>query len=370
MHATTDTLSSIIDTILDLKTLKGKNIVSEDNQKLLIKFRDFDVTTDYIEAKEYTVLGKVLGRYCYQLYPVGKTYKDRLIGIATYGNISYIKLTNYTQRSLDISNYVKKDYVPDSLISGSYKEVVIEPDTEIVNIVKEVSANVMYLQPIFTKYTEMAGRLSRNGKIPKSHAQNNRRQEIKGKIDPAINDELVKIRERWENVIYDSRNSRMDALSPFVVEFLLTYNSNNKSHRDVLYNYRELDMVKYDSHNKLRVATKEEIRETSRMVAISEADKFYYKMIDKLGGFITSLNRTLLAIRDLTPDYSKTPRHSELEFTFTSGYGFNIVNSIVINTSPLGNQFYQYPSTFRKAYTPVGLIKMPSEYSVKKAFES
>ena len=58
-----------------------------------------------------------------------------------------------------------------------------------------------------------------------------------------------------------------------------------------------------------------------------------------------------------------------LSFNFKDGASFTVENKIIINTSPLGRPFYQFPCTFHNATLPNGeKIKNISEVAVKKAF--
>lgn len=127
-------------------------------------------------------------------------------------------------------------------------------------------------------------------------------------------------------------------------------------------------VVVSDGNDSYSYPSETEIEKSCKYVADQEADRFYIKMIDKLGGFVLSLGKELVSVEDVTPEHTKTPRRSEIKFEFKDKSGFTLISSIVNNMSPLKNPFYQYPTVFRNAYTPNGPISSPSEFNVKKAF--
>ena len=90
------------------------------------------------------------------------------------------------------------------------------------------------------------------------------------------------------------------------------------------------------------------------------------KMYDKLGGFISDLNKPFtLSVR------GSQERQNDINFKFEDGSSFTLRNNIVDKISHLGTFFYAYPTTFHYAYLPDGSkIANPNEVTVKKAFNS
>ncbi len=116
---------------------------------------------------------------------------------------------------------------------------------------------------------------------------------------------------------------------------------------------------------KLEVQSIDSFFDYCKRVAVNEGESFYFKMAEKLGGLLVN-GREITSVTD--DSHGNTPFKSTLKFKFSDDSGFVMENKIVVNTSILGNSFYQYPCTFHNAQIKGVGIKSPNEFNIKKAF--
>ena len=198
-------------------------------------------------------------------------------------------------------------------------------------------------------------------------------QKIKGKVNPEIKAAIDEIAEDFRQVI--EKNEYIWYLKQFLgftAEFPkgIEYDAlNSKRHHYIRQNIgRFLTKARHDTFTGgtyILIPNHAEVAEKiAHETSVATITKWQSKMYDKLGGFITELNKKF----EISVIGQGLNAH-DIVFHFEDGSKFTINNQIVNKVSTLGNYFYTYPTTFHHAYLPdTTRIENPCEFTVKKAF--
>lgn len=346
------TFNEIMDIIINQSFKNGKLKLAEDKREMLIQFRDFNIEEDWMEGKTLTKVEKM----------IESAIKNK-------------NLLDLSCRGL----YGLRDYSKERL--GNYENTFAykHGDDKEKARIKDVAKRAVEIFPILEKIQYMRdNRTMTNGKLPKAARIEQERKAIKGSMNPILKTELEKITESfrlkmlewWKDYLRQRRERAVEFFAkpaPPRVGYLedkQRYEERKSWERTAQYHMQVMSKV----DDKIVGKTDEELDNMADSTSRTESQNWFFKMADKLGGMVTADN--LKSVNEVL-DNQSSPFESRLRFDFKDGAGFTIVNKVVINTSPLGNPFYQYPCTFHDATAPGGeKIKSPDEYTVKHAFNT
>ena len=192
-------------------------------------------------------------------------------------------------------------------------------------------------------------------------------QEIKGKKNPEIKTAIDEIAEDFRKVIETNEYIwYLKQFLGFTAKFPngTDYNTyNSKENRGIRHNIGRF-VTYIDGVYKLLPNHAEMAEKIAHETSVNTITKWQKKMYDKLGGFITDLNKKFK-----TTVIGQGLGSHDIVFHFEDGSKFTINNQIVNKVSTLGNYFYAYPTTFHHGYLPDGTrIENPCEFTIKKAF--
>ena len=306
----------------------GNYLMSDDNRQLIRRFLDFDINNDWLDSKYHTKIGKVLA----SIISMTPTSSNDALMLHLYGSIDQLTLQH--QRHLSEDYYKYKDYTADQLVN-----------------VKETIRYIELLTPILDKYKSISKRLMRNGKFPKDEEDRIKKQAIKGKMNPIIAEKLTVVKKEWIDIIYDNKIKYYNKTIGNHQDFLNRINTSgfpriptkeSAFERKILLKLIAEGMVVQPVPKVLKFEfnNQENLAALAMVIAVDEGESFYFKMADKLGGLVTDM-----ILQDILTVKNNTPFSSHMRFVFDNG-SFGVENKIIVNTSPLGNSFYQYPCTF------------------------
>ena len=366
------TYQEIIEAVLSATQDNGKILVRKlEHREALEKIRDFDLQKDWIEQKELTKIGKILGGYLLKVYP----------DLLPQNNPSYKGYSVYAH-----------DFVPADLRSayrggGGERFGASQVEREQSKGIFDHSARqAAALLPVADHFEAIKKRSLRNGRPSKEHAERIRKEQIKGELDPALDREITRLKEKWRPVIYDHTLQYLKAQREMASNFLDTIGWGGpvpprRSDQEAFEKYeRECGIIA--RYLKKGVITRESTGRSTyyllvgdhplegwaKLSADQESEDFHFKMASKLGGLVTDIGKTLQSVEDWAGQ-GHSPFESTMRFRFSDGSNFLLKNSIVASVSPLGTFFYRYPSTFHDAYNAKNeKIANPDEYNVKAAF--
>ena len=362
----------IIDDILAATQENGKMLVRKlEHRQALEKIRDFDLASEWIEQKELTKHARLIGSYLLKAYP-------ELL----------------PQSNPDFSGWglFASDFVPANLKRSyqgfRYSEFVCQDVEKSKVIYQKAEDQAKELSPLADHFEALAKRSLRNGKLPKQEAERRRKEIIKGSLDPSLEKEISRLKDKWEPVIYEATLthliSRRDSAALLLKEIdwktpdpskALTREDQirSKTISRRLKVFQVEGVVKSEETAEkdiyaLRPSANNVLEKIAQTIATDESDGFYYKMADKLGGLVTDSRKTIQSVADWNMG-RKTPFESAMRFTFSDGSRFVLQNTIVHTRSALGHPFFRYPTTFHDAYNAKGeKIANPDENRVKAAF--
>lgn len=332
-------MEAILDKILNQKRKNGSFLISEEGRKLITFFKDFSLNSDFIEGKDLTKIEKLLLIHLVNILEI----KDYLLkNEIRHGIYNLVDLTERVILSKFSIEYTFKNEE-----SARKFLLLCEPVKEIKEKIDNIRSN----------------RTMKNGVLPKEFRLLKQREEIKGKLDPIIKVELEKITERFKLLMVDFFNKKFIKRAESLKEILPKLNLKDPKDVNILRSYESV----YLENNKfVTIKNEEQLLKMAIGIAELQSQSFFFKMADKLGGLVAS--GKLESVGEYM-NRNSTPFDSFIRFTFKNGSQFIIKSSIVINCSPLGNYFYQYPTTFHDAIDKNGnKIKNPNELIVKKAF--
>lgn len=165
-------------------------------------------------------------------------------------------------------------------------------------------------------------RWMRNGVIPKTLLNDKPTKEIpEGKVDEIVIPVIKAIGEKINATAVESMRARVDR----ILEAL-------KENRGVL----DASIVKNGKTFKTDEELEKMIKETGEHAEI----KFIHRICDKLGGMTFKMK--LLEAKEVIINKDDFGIH----FTFEGDISFSLCSKVVLNWSPLGNAYYQFPMTF------------------------
>lgn len=346
--------SQLINGILDKCLKNGKPVVQlEDSRRILTQFRDFNPEQDWMESKDYTKLLKILSS---QLSGYATDPDSGAVQMPLYGNILYLLLPHqleyHRENAKDASAFARME----------------SRTQELASLGKSIEA--------------VSTRLMRNGKLPKEEADKLKKIAIKGAIHPILKVELTKITEDFRGKIesyfkQSLREKRERAKKWYsenivsIMQVVATGDSfqQTKEQRSLVFQTKHtinlFSDVTIDGCTE-NFKSDTELDEMAATIAANESESFFFKMSDKLGGLISPD----LESADGSMSNDSTGKRSYIHFAFKNGSKFSVYNNIVLNWSPLGTGFYQYPTTFYNAFRADGTqIKNVNEASIKEYFK-
>lgn len=326
----------------------GKYLLSPENRGLLQSFIVFNVETDFIDTKILTKIEKLINKHL-------------VISITPCMDRDIEFCLSRTSYHYLLRPYSKTGMIQDKLTDTQWKELETIYNTDMENL-GEVAKKVDKMRK---------ERCTVNGKIQNKELREKKlREEIKGALDPIMREALEKVTEKFKATMFEYfqkffEDKRTNGVQWHEVNPEPTkedYKKWSNWHATARY-YSEV----IESVSPVTPVTDLEVIKLATEVADFQSQSFFMKMADKLGGLVAS---PLKEVKEVMIGKSN-PFNSTMRFDFIDGAGFTITNKIVLNTSPLGNPFYQFPCTFGNITLPDGkMVKIgDSEATAKKAFD-
>ncbi len=351
------TTQIIIDDILNLTRKNGKKIASEQEVVILTNFRN----NKDIERKDLTKLKKILAKYVPHVLPV------TINGLITYslkiGTLRGIKLSSsLTNFRIYISDDIMGFPHPDGYEIQKLKELK-ELTTHDISLILLLEDNLSIINAF------LIGAIKEYTKERDAAAIKRKQDIIKGQVNKQILEGLTVIRNEWKEIVFkhtlEYKTKKRLAAQMFLQDNnggIFTNNRENRLKVDAISDYLKDNIITYKSERSegYVVVSDEVLRKTSDIIATNEADSFLLKMCDKICGLKLSPSAT---IENITGE-KKNPFNSTMKIIDAFG-SFNIFNQIVINTSPLGNPFYQYPCIFENIIIDGKKYTRLSEFQIK-----
>ncbi len=344
------TTGQIINKIIGLTRKNHKRIATDEEVAILTTFRD----GGELEKKAITKLKKILAKYSKTILPIRPAailemspnwFKDNKVSheVANYRMyisddiMGFPKMDGYELRGL---KEVTTEAAGDVFMYEVVKETINIIQTQLVDAIKE-----------YTKEQDAA-------------ALRRKQEVIKGQVTKQILAGLMVIRNEWEIVIYDHTLASLIRMRNAAQEFInkvgigpFPRTKEGKADADVIFRYMQNGVLNTDK----QLVSDDTLKTISSRSAKDEADSFLYKMCDKIGGLKLSPDAT---IENIIRHDKKNPFNSTMKVVDTFG-SFDMFNQIVINTSPLGNPFYQYPCIFENVMINGERDTRLSEYQIK-----
>jgi hypothetical protein len=331
--------------IKDQTRKNGNYLLTEENRSLLQIFIDFNCDIDFIDTKILTKIEKLFNKY---LPLVLSETDDKDVSFCLSRNSYHYLLRPFSKTGM----------VQERLNRNQWIELKATYDTD-QYILGEAAKKIDKMRN---------GRCTVNGKIQNKELRERKQlEEIKGALDPIMRSALEKVTEKFRGTMLEYftkyfTTKRADAVQwhsthPEPVreekyEEWCRWNQIARHYSEVIQSVLPVEPVGNDTVIKL--ATE---------VADQQSQSFFFKMSDKLGGLVAS---PLKEIKEVMIDKSN-PFNSTMRFDFIDGTGFTIENKIVLNTSPLGNPFYQFPCVFKDITAADGnTYRVNSEAFVKR----
>jgi hypothetical protein len=193
----------------------------------------------------------------------------------------------------------------------------------------------------------------------KVKAEKAKEKAIKGKVPPVILDALLNITEDWKQIIYKKKLESLKTLRTRAME-VVTLNRGkiekeyDKHDRGYLAHCCKMHVIQNNTSTKggiyrpgenVLIFTPEldsTLEHDAMFTAEQTSQSFLFKMCDKIGG-----------MKQITDDVKVekvvdwgTPFESAILVEAPGKFRFLMVNSIVHNTSVLGNPYFQFPCIF------------------------
>lgn len=345
------------------KLKSGKHKMNEANRQFIDKFIQFNIKKDWMESKDYTKLGKILASAVFigseiNGEPLRGEGIDRM-GVHLYDNIIFLKVEQQFHLR-------EREYLPSNA------------DAERKKLRDTLVSRIERLAPLVNHFESMKTRLTKNGKLPKEEAERRRREMIKGTLDKKLAKVLGEIKEEWIKIVYRYELEWFNRMATNASDFINEINSVITQAASLktkpTYSQEQAGRLGSLKFNRVVVDTPdgfiwtnttEEFEKMSKQRAEDEGESFYFKMADKLGGLVTGKHQLIDASHSAD---SSTPFSSFLHFKFEGNTQLSLENKIIVNRSPLNNDFYQYPCTFYNVIINGEKLKNVSEFTVKQAF--
>lgn len=346
-------MKNLVNTIIEQKRKNGNYVLTAEQQELLKTFVDFDLAKDWIDSKEITKMGKLIFTHIKNVIDI-KPSKKAMQQMSLYG-IEYLE-----------SNKIDR-------IRGYRYENIEEAD---------LKAEIDAIYEAYKQWTPVADKLKQmreeramiNGKLPKAEREKIEREQIKGDLDPQLKNALDQVCTKFEAVIKDHM---VDYLLEKIVKAKLFHaqpepargNWNDIATRRIHDAWQKKmayfsDVVATSQNGVYYYIDETQIEKRAIEYAKMQAEQFFFKMADKLGGMITgtTLEKVTEEMR------GNNAFESVMVFKFTGNTTFTVLNKVVLNWSPLGTPFHQYPCTFHNAIVEGVKVDTPCESTVKSAF--
>ena len=342
-------MSDLLTNIINLTRKNGNNLLNDFQIEMLIQLRDANEETDFIEGKLLTKMEKIIVKYI----PLACPFQVNPNEDVQYMISEMWALRPFTRKHSEV---------------GTFWDNLSEVDKTEVRIIR--AKQDVFIKPTAAKWVLFRDeRALNNGKLPKKHREIKEREEIKGKLDPIMRTALETVTDKFRDTMYGYFKTYFTDERVKAVKF---FSSNSKP------DYSEINaMNKWNGHcrryqemmedfDTATSVSDETIVKLAKNISKEQSESFFFKMANKLGGLIAT---PLKEVRNHMMG-ENNPFRSTLKFDFVDGASFIITNKIVVNTSPLGRPFYQYPCTFHGITLPNGsTVKIgDSELAVKKAF--
>ena len=310
-----------------------------------------------LDKKGITKLQKLLAKYIGKIIPLSA--KDILPTDTPSGNYDFIKAHIYGNIMMCEVNRISQAHES----HFKYKNLT-DTDKSIINSLKQNIETIenLLIKPI-NEYLETL----------KSEATKKKESAIKGKVPENLLNKLQEIRDEWETIIKHNYEHYYKNLLPIVKDFLSNlpdWRLIDDSMRNSINHYLKIEIItynpKFDSYTKgskqYVLSSEESIEKTINWLSKNEADQWLFKMCDKLGGIKLSAGNIIIEKLD-----GKEPFVATLNIKLPNDFSFNMRNKIVINRSPLGNPYFQYPCTFESIKLSNGMtIKAMGEKELKE----
>lgn len=336
-------INKIVEDIIGLKRKNGNNLLSDSDIDILRRWGS-------LGTKEVTKFKKIVGTHLGKVVPL--TLEEFKPGVTKkYPHLEVVRAYTYGDVTcLYVQYFSKSDF-----------------DTE-----EEYDAIVEfkgYISDLKKRFIEIIGgyldSLRRN-KISKS------REEIKGKVNPSVLLSLQNLRSVWEVRMMEKYIESLSKSRDRASEFLISTPVIKGDDINTLYGFINSSIVVNVKSNHsstknasdYRVCTTEELQKIAKNIAEEEAIKWFYKMCDKLGGLLP--DKEDITAKEL---YGNKTYDSTIKIE-SSKFSFMMVNSLVHNTSVLGNPYFQFPCVFKFLNIGGQVQNIISELELKKKLNS
>lgn len=284
------------------------------------------------------------------------------------------------------TNSIPINRIPDNVIEKYQEAIKILIQSNQYPAAKVYQENIDELNNYYFSLLKAINNLKTKVETSASKKSREKQAAIKGSVNPKILDEIKIIAEdfrkiiqenqynfyvkrsiEFQNLVKEKGTSNFYSMFPF---------KNGKNYMDENASIRNNQLEKYakilkpvKDGNELK--TDSEIVKMSFDESVEEANKFLFKMSDKLGGMfkdiVVNLKIAKMSARNI--------RSNSLFFNINNGdSSFEIQNSIVSAYSVLRTFFYRYPTTFHNCQIKGKKLKNPDEATVKQvlnqAYES
>lgn len=249
------------------------------------------------------------------------------------------------------------------------RAIEAQTDPKMIAFSKKYFPNI----EVFADFTK---KLSEIQKIVAPSAKEKREQElkiIKGSVNPEIKTAIDEIAEDFRKVIEEKEYNNYIRIAEMFKEKFPNgisskeyYDRRNSFYSNVIgFLFKKKDPNSYIEQTHILIDNYEQkARQIAKRVSEDTIAQWQGKMYNKLGGFISELNKKFT-----TNVIGRTMGEHDIIFKFEDGSRFSIRNQIVSKISNKGTYFYAYPTTFHNAFLPDGSrIAQPSEFTVKDAF--
>lgn len=255
----------------------------------------------------------------------------------------------------------------------------------VVKIYQQNIAQIEKYIPIAQEVAKLQSKVE-SGKEQKAREK---KQQIKGSVNPVIYKEIEIIAEDFRKIIEENQfmyyAGKKTAFLKAVEETgsndlyviwpeklipgrwrSIDANEGNRRKWDAVLDYIPEGGLRYSNKNskKMQAKSDEALFKMAFDESTQEAQSFLFKMSDKLGGMFKDIDVKL----EIVKLDDRNMRSNQLLFKINGGDSqFILQNQITHNYSHLGTFFYRYPTTFHNAIIKGQKLKLPDEVSVKQA---
>lgn len=316
-------MENFLTQIISLKRSKNVMLYTPEQIAIINTFKDLK-DDEFMEQKDITILGKLLERGIDKLMNESNlrdTFKSK--DFSSY-------LSSFRMNSFSIWNKKQNDE------SYEYYKYSRTPKTEEdVKQIFDITMFVTGIMPFVDRYFHVSNhQYMRNGIVPKKFIKTlTPKETIKGKLS-------VKFQDMVTNLAGELEKNKV------------------AKWKEVIDNRVKVNGITYDFNKKVYLQL-EASQEIIKNIIESNVASFIYRLCDKLGGFEPKSE-----VESIKSHMSNKNRFT-VYVEFTNGDRFVMKGNVVMNTSPLGNNFMQYPITF-EVLPAGGELVVGSEVNLKK----